>query len=212
MQHTRTRSSGFPVFRLVADAMLIALYVVLSSYLTVKTPIFELSWASLPILLCALIFGLPDVLAVSCLGSFLEQMLSFGPSATTVLWMLPAIFQGVFAALAFRFLKNKDSMLHLVLIIAASEFLLSAVNTAALYADGAIMGYPVPALHVIAPVRLAGLLVRAILSCVLLPLLLPRLRRNLRSHGMLDRSVAEACPRSNAGADRPDASSDSAAG
>ena len=76
MQHTRTRSSGFPVFRLAADAMLIALYVVLSSYLTVKTPIFELSWASLPILLCALIFGLPDVLAVSCLGSFLEQMLS----------------------------------------------------------------------------------------------------------------------------------------
>jgi hypothetical protein len=63
--------------------------------------------------------------------------------------------------------------------IVVSELLLTALNTAALYIDGAILGYAVKALHLLMPMRVINGLVRAVISCVLIPLLLPPLKKAL---------------------------------
>ena len=50
---------------------------------------------SLPILVAALLLGPLDGLAVGLIGSFLNQMLTYGLTVTTVLWILPAGIRGL---------------------------------------------------------------------------------------------------------------------
>ncbi len=171
------------IYRLVLDALFIALYVVLSVYLVIKTPIVEISWATLPVLLCAFLYGVGDALAVALLGSFLEQMLTFGLTATTPIWMLPVILQALLVALLAKLIykatTGKTTIVLSVLLIIASEFFLTALNTGALYLDGYIVGYPVKALVVLLPTRLLNGCVRALLSALLVTALLPPLRKVL---------------------------------
>lgn len=168
--------------RLTTDAILVALFVVFSTLLSFKTPFFEVSLVSLPILLCAFYCGPLDAIIVATLGTFLEQALSsYGLSVTTPIWMAPAIFQALVAALSFHFLyrgKSKRAWVLIAIIITA-ELVLTLANTAALYLDGAIWSYSPGALHLLLPGRLLNGAVRCVLSCVLLPLVLPILSRTL---------------------------------
>lgn len=159
--------------RLILDAVLVALYVVFAMLLSFKTPWFEVSLSSVPILLSAYIFGLKDALVIALFGSFIEQMLSFGLTLTTPLWILPFVIQALFAALCFKLAKKRA--VGFVLAVVFSELVLTVLNTAALYADGYIMHYAVKALHLIAPVRLINGAVRAVISCIILPLIAPPL-------------------------------------
>lgn len=164
--------------RLTTDAMLAALYVLLSVFLTVKAPMLEVSWCTLPLFLAAFLFGLPDALSVALVGSFLEQLLSpYGLSITTPLWMLSPILAALAVGTAAYLLRARPSKVDLILALLAGELLLTVANTAALYLDGAIMGYAVAALHVLLPARLLSCAARAVLSCCLIPLLLPPIRR-----------------------------------
>ena len=78
------------------DALCAALYVVLSSYVSLNLGPMKLSLDGLPILIGALMFGPMDGLIIGLLGNFLSQLLgSYGLSATTVLWMLPDGLRGL---------------------------------------------------------------------------------------------------------------------
>ncbi len=170
----------FTVRRITTDAVLVALYVVFAAVFAVKLPFAEISLASIPILMCALLFGIGDVLIVSILGSFIEQMLGgFGLTVTTPLWMAPVILQGAVAALLF-FIFKKDKIWKIVFAIVCAELLLTVTNTAVLYLDGAIMHYPVKALHAIAPTRLINGLLRTVASSITLSLLYRPLQRLVR--------------------------------
>ena len=176
-----TKSNRMHIRRLTTDAILIALFVVFSTFLSFKTPLFEVSLVSLPILLCAFYCGPLDALAVAAIGSFLEQALSaYGLSVTTPIWMAPVILQALAAALLFHFFYRgkKAPLWVLIAIIVVSELVLTATNTAALYLDGAVWGYSVKALHLLLPTRLINGGVRCVLSCTLLPLVLPALNRS----------------------------------
>lgn len=169
----------FTVRRITADAVLVALYVVFAAIVSVKLPFVELSFASIPILMCALLYGIGDVLIVATLGSFVEQMLGgFGLSATTPLWMAPVILQGALAALLFHFVKKHGGKVwQIIAAVVLCEVLLTVTNTAALYLDGAIMHYSVKALHLIAPTRIINGLGRAVVSSVAVSLLYKPLRK-----------------------------------
>lgn len=176
MQNKNT--SQQKIRRLVLDAMLVALYVVFSTVLAFKTPWFEVSLVGLPILLAARLFGMQDALVIAALGSFLEQLMSpYGLSVTTPLWMAPVVLMAAFAALGFFLIGRRDSLPLMLGVIILSELLLTALNTAALYVDGYIMQYAVKALHLIALPRIINSGVRMAISCVLVPLLLPPIRR-----------------------------------
>lgn len=165
------------VRRLVMDAMFIALYVVFEQ-LSVEMAIVEISLTSLPILLCARLYGLRDALAVALIGSFVEQLTSpYGLSVTTPLWMAPVILMAACAAILFWLLGRRGGRLRLLFVIILSELVFTVLNTAALYLDGYIMDYAVKALHLMVMPRLLNCLVRMAVSCILLPLLLPKLER-----------------------------------
>ena len=182
------RTGEARIRRIALDAVLVALFVLFSAVLTFKTPLFEVSWASLPILVAAFLFGLPDAVAVAVLGSFLEQALSsYGLGVTTPLWMAPVILQALVAGVLAYLVRrsgNRFSLLFPVVVlevtIVVSELVLTAANIAALYLDGMIWEYALPALHLMLPGRLVNALVRMLLSCILLPPLVIALRRILR--------------------------------
>lgn len=170
-------------FRLSLDAVFIALYVVFSVYLAVKAGnVIEISWASLPILVCAFLFDPWDAIAVAVCGSFLEQLLSYGIAATMPLWMLPVILQAAFASLAVRFLlKNGDTVrksVVMIVLIVISELLLTFANIGASLADAYLLDY-LEYMTIDVPVRLLNGGVRAVISAIVIPLLIPRLKAAL---------------------------------
>ncbi len=170
--------------RLVMDAFFAALYFVFARFVSIDTPIVQISFSSFPIIFCALMLGTRDALLVAFVGSYLEQVTSpYGLSPTTPLWMLPVILLALFAALFGRLLprpleiKKTGRLLPLLVIILCGELLLTVTNTAALYIDGWVMHYPVKALDAIALTRLINCAVRAAINCVVLPLLLPPVQK-----------------------------------
>lgn len=169
--------SRMRIRRMVIDAAFIALFVLFSVVLTVKTPFAEISLAGLPILLCAYLFGPADALIVATLGSFMEQLLSpYGLSVTTPLWMAPVILQAAVASLGFLAVRRTGKPWLVIAVLVLSELVLTFANTAALYLDGYIWSYAVKALHLLLPTRLLNGGVRLALSCVLFPLLVRPLR------------------------------------
>ncbi len=169
------------LLRLTLDAMLIALYVVLSFFASVRIPpLIKISWASLPLLVAALLFSPADAIAVAFCGTFLEQLLSYGITPTTPIWMAPPVFHVLFVALLAPFCRRGNRRVRQTVVIAVSELFLTLINTAALYLDAAIVGYSLGAITAILPPRLLNGAIRAVLSSILVPMLLMPLTKLCR--------------------------------
>lgn len=177
------KSNRFTTKRLVTDALFAALYVVFSCFVTVKTPIVEISFASFPVIFSALLLGPADAALIALIGSFIEQLM-FGLSPTAPLWMLPPVLQGLTVGLLASLISVRPDNIGKVktasvaiLAVCAGELILTAANTGALYLDGLICGYPVKALNLIVIPRICNCAARAVLNCILIPLLLPPVQK-----------------------------------
>lgn len=142
-------TARFPISRIAMDAVLIALYFGLS-LLSVQLGGIKITFASLPAMICAVLFGPVDAFLVGFLGAFLEQMLSFGFTATTLLWVLPPAIRGLFIGVFAKVLRNQLSPEQLVrnkrpyvyfLVCLASGIVVSLLNTAVYYVDAKMFHY-----------------------------------------------------------------------
>ena len=174
------------VYRITLDALFVALYVILSTFLSFKIPgAIQISFSTLPILLCAFLFTPADAAAVALLGTLLEQVLDPSPYgfATLPMWLIPGTAMALLAAFCakgIRRIENKRAALIFTCItVAFAELLLTFLNTGALYIDGYLLHYPVKAIHLLLPTRLLNCLVRAVISSFVTVLLLPPLRKAL---------------------------------
>lgn len=126
--------------KLSLDAMCTAMCTVLG-YVALDTGSVKITFETLPILLCAMIFGAWDGLAVGTVGALLYQLLRYGISATTALWILPCTLCGLAAGCFARgrdLAGDRRAMLRAVL---CCELLAALCNTAALYVDSVLYGY-----------------------------------------------------------------------
>ena len=179
-------SARTKTYRIVADALFVALYVVLSTYLSIKIPgVIQISISTLPILLCAFLFGPADAVSVALLGAFLEQVIDPSPYgfATLPLWLIPGVVQALIAGFgAGRIAKTsskKWALIAMAVVIVIAELTLTMLNLGAQYLDGYLMHYPVKAIQLLMPARLTNGCTRCVLSVILVPLLLPPLKRVL---------------------------------
>lgn len=152
MSTNPTPKKPFPVKRLVLNAMMVAMYVVLG-YL--RIPIgntFRISVAPFTVILCALAFGPIDGLLVGFLGEFLTQILGpYGLTQTTLLWCIGETVRGLTLGLASRlllrkwiFCANRPETRQVVVILvfcAITGILASLGQTFALYVDSTLLGY-----------------------------------------------------------------------
>ena len=149
MSKNNTLLGVFSVRRIAIDAVLIAMFFGLS-LLSVQLGGIKITFASLPTIICAMLFGPIDGFLVGFLGAFLEQMIKFGFTATTMLWILPPAIRGLFIGICALLLKKHmsvDAILQTkrpyVYFIACivSGIIVSTLNTLVFYVDAKMFHY-----------------------------------------------------------------------
>ncbi|MFA6829916.1 MAG: ECF transporter S component [Bacilli bacterium] len=133
------------IIRLALDSILSALYFILA-FLTVSFGNIHLTFASLVIVFAATAIGLPDSIGIALLGEFLIQVLSYGITITTPLWILPPVIRALTIALFSYFYKRKKDNIqnHLPVYFFALIFasiLTTLGNTLVMFLDAYIFQY-----------------------------------------------------------------------
>ena len=144
-----TGTSSFTTRRIVIDAMMIALFFLLSSTSIRIGNTFKITFDSLACLITAMLFGPVDALLVGLVGEFMAQMISYGFTQTTLLWMLAPAVRGLIPGLGVVLLKGRMSLgairrkkvLPYFLVVALASVLASFCNTFALYVDSKLFNY-----------------------------------------------------------------------
>ena len=135
--------------KMAVSAMLAALYFALSM-LAVPVGGLKLTFEHLPIIIAALMFGPVDALVIGALGELANQMMTYGFTVTTVLWMAPAMFRGLSMGLCAKFLSKyvgvnavieKKLPLAFWVTCVISGLICSLLNTLTLYVDSKMFGY-----------------------------------------------------------------------
>ena len=135
--------------RMATNAMLAALYFALSM-LAIPVGGLKLTFEHLPVIIAALMFGPVDALVIGALGELANQMMTYGFTVTTVLWMAPAMFRGLSMGLCAKFLSKyvganavieKKLPLAFLVTCVISGLICSLLNTFTLYVDSKMFGY-----------------------------------------------------------------------
>lgn len=128
--------------RLVVDALCAAMYVVLSSYVSLNLAGIKITADALPILLAAILYGPVDGLIVGLLGAFIGQLTGpYGLSVTTPLWILPAGLRGLLVGLAARSPRFSLEPRRLGVLLVVTALIVTAVNTGVMWVDCLVFQY-----------------------------------------------------------------------
>ena len=162
--------------QLATDAILAAMCAVLGA-VSLDLQSFKLTFESLPVIMAALMFGPADGMAVGGVGTLIYQLLRYGVSVTTPLWILPYVLCGLFAGLYAKKHHFSLSTKETGICMLFTGFTVLILNTLTIYVDSRIFGYYTPALIM---GSLALRIVTAVLKAVIFTLLLPVLIRSVR--------------------------------
>jgi len=137
------KKKKFTTKRLAIDGMLCAMVAVLG-YVAIETNSFKVTFESFPIILSGLMFGPLDGLCVGGIGTLIYQLLRYGVSATTILWILPYCISGMLLGLYAKKNNYKNTAKQIFIIVVISEFLVTILNTGVMYVDAKMYGYYFP--------------------------------------------------------------------
>ena len=171
--------------RIAFDGMLAAVYFALS-LLVVDTGSLKFTFTSLAIVAAALLFGTWDACAVAFVGELLYQVIKFGVTATTPIWMLPPVLHALLLGLCALLLGRKRPLAERTVPCFAAcmgcALVNSLMNTLALYIDSQYYGYyQYHMVFGLALVRFAvGLGTALLVTAVAIPLV-----RTLRAKGLV---------------------------
>lgn len=129
--------------RLSLNALLAAMCAVLGA-VSIDMGNLKITFESLPVLVGALLFGPLDGALIGGVGTLLYQLLRYGVTVTTPLWILPYVLCGLLAGAYARRREFALSRGQLALIVFAMGIMVLVLNTAALVIDSKIYGYYTP--------------------------------------------------------------------
>lgn len=168
---------NFTTKQMALDAVLAAVCAVLGYY----GPDFgnlKITFEGLPVLLAALLLSPLDGAVVGGIGTLLYQLLRYGVTATTPLWILPYVLCGLLVGLIADRCAPEKTYLRLGLTVLAGEGLIFLLNTLVIYLDSKIYGYYSFAYVFGSFFLRAGICAaKTVLYAALLPTLLAALRR-----------------------------------
>lgn len=138
--------------RMCYSALLAAMYVPLSLYVAVQVGNVRISFGSLPVVVAALLFGPVDAVAAAMVGEFFKQLLTYGVTYTTVLYLIPPALRGLVVGLgALGLLSLRGQRLEERRMLCYAVCMAAAVcttlgNTLVNWLDSVLMGYYFPGL------------------------------------------------------------------
>ncbi len=121
--------------KLAYMGLFIALYIVLALYCSISLGSIHITFGSFPIVLGALLFGPQFAAIVGLLGELCKQLITYGLSYTTPLYIIPPALRGFI-------IGNKTDKPYLGGIIAA--IVVTITNTLVNLIDSLIFGYYTP--------------------------------------------------------------------
>ena len=168
--------------KLVVIAMMVAVYVVLNTVGTIRLGWINISVSALPIIVGALLYGPGGGLMVGLVGAFLGQLMTYGVTATTVLWIIPPAVRGLLIGLYAKRCGYALSRGQLVGVLIVTSLVVTLLNTGAIYLDSVIYGYYTYA-YVFGKVgiRIVSGAVTAVAMAFVTPPVLDMLKRSLRA-------------------------------
>ena len=168
---------SFTTRQMALDAVLAAVCAVLGYY-GPDLGNMKITFEGLPVILAALLCSPLDGAAVGGIGTLLYQLLRYGVTATTPLWILPYILCGLLVGWIGDRCAPEKSFPRLAATVLAGEGLIFLLNTLVIYADSKIYGYYSYA-YVFGSfwIRLGICVVKTLLYAAVLPGLLAALRR-----------------------------------
>ena len=134
------KKNSFTTKQMALDSVLAAVCAVLG-YFGPDFGNLKITFEGLPVLIAGLFFGPLDGAAVGGVGTLLYQLLRYGVTATTPLWILPYVLCGLLVGWMGPRVAAGKSRLRLGAVILAGEGLIFLLNTFVIYADSKIYGY-----------------------------------------------------------------------
>ena len=171
------KKSKFTTQQMALDAVLAAICMVLGYY-GPDLGNLKITFEGLPVILAGLLLGPVDGALVGGIGTLLYQLLRYGVSATTLLWILPYVLCGLVVGGIGNRCAPEKSFGRLALTVLAGEGLIFLLNTGVIWLDSKIYGYYSFA-YVFGSffVRLGICAAKTVLYAAILPTLLAALRR-----------------------------------
>ena len=133
-------SASMKTRQLAIDAVLSAMCAVLGT-VAIDLNSIKITLESFPVLLGALLFGPIDGMVIGFVGTLLYQLLRYGVSVTTLLWILPYAVTGFLAGWFAKKHSFRLSSRQTIGIVTIAEILVTALNTGVMYLDSRIYGY-----------------------------------------------------------------------
>ena len=125
--------------QLAFDAMLAAMCAVLGA-LSIDLGNLKITFEGFPVILGALLFGPLDGMAIGGIGTLVYQLLRYGVSVTTPLWILPYLLAGLLVGVLAKG-GPALSLKRLAAAVFASNLMIFLLNTLVLFLDSKIYGY-----------------------------------------------------------------------
>ena len=120
--------------KIALDSMLAAMCAALG-YAALDFNNLKITFESLPILLGALLLGPVDGLAIGVVGTLIYQLIRYGVSATTLLWILPYALCGLLAGWVAERGSFRLSPWKSTVVIMGCELMVTLLNTVTMYID-----------------------------------------------------------------------------
>ena len=126
--------------RLTFNAVLAAMCAALGT-ISLDFGNLKLTFESFPVIAAALLFGPVDAMLVGGIGTLLYQVLRYGITVTTPLWILPYILCGLVVGLYAKWHRFDLDKMRMGIIIFTGSILIFLLNTLVLYVDSKVYGY-----------------------------------------------------------------------
>ena len=126
--------------KLALYALLAAMCAVLG-YIALDFLTLKVTFESVPVLIGAYLFGPAAGALIGAIGTFIYQILRYGLSATTVLWMLPYAIIGIVAGIFAMRENYRMSAQKVLFVTLLCELIILVLNTGVMYLDSIIYGY-----------------------------------------------------------------------
>lgn len=166
--------------RIVTNAMFAAVFFVLG-LISLDLGFMKITFTGLPVIISGLLFGPVDGFIVGLLGSFLEQMLKHGFTATTILWIIPAGVRGLIMGFYAVKCKRNYTSLGMTSMIVLSALAVTTINTLVWYIDSLIYHYySFEVVFGSAVLRYVTGIVTAVIFSVITPFILNRINRAIK--------------------------------
>lgn len=150
-----------------------------TTVLNSATGFLKLPLSAFPIIIAAVMCGPFMGTAVGLVGTFLTQLITYGITPTTLLWILPAGIRGLCVGLLFTAFGKSLKRTALTAEIIISSVIVTALNTLVIYLDSVFYGYYTPA------VVWGGFIARTvtgITASAVFAMLVPSVIKILRQH------------------------------